>query len=75
MDAQKGKIVTLNEKGFGFLKIEGREKGMFFHASGLTGGVKFSELFIGDELSFESIENGERGECAKGLSLIGHIPE
>ena len=53
-----GKLVS--EKRFGFID------GFFFHASDLSGDLKFDELRVGQQLLFE-IENSNKGECAKRL--------
>ena len=61
-----GKIARLvKDKGFGFIKVEGREKDLFFHSNSLIG-VTFDELKDGDDgdiLSFD-IENSAKGENA-----------
>jgi len=48
----EGTIKNLNEKGFGFITIEGEEKDLFFHKNELVG-VTFEELKTGDKVSFE----------------------
>ncbi len=55
---EKGTIVRLNN-GFGFIKQEGQEKDLFFHANELQN-VQFNELREGDELTFEVAE-GQKG--------------
>ena len=47
-----GTIKALN-KGFGFIKVEGQEKDLFFHSNSLVD-VQFSELHEGDTVSFET---------------------
>ncbi len=64
----EGKITFLG-KGFGFIKIAGREKDLFFHAKGLVD-VMFDELKLGDIVSFEDITNTEKGTAAVGVSLV-----
>lgn len=66
MSLNQGKIVSLSEKGFGFMKVEGLEKNLFFHAKDLVD-VRFDELMSGDELVFDSVETTDRGACAKGV--------
>lgn len=66
---QEGKIAFLG-KGFGFIKIEGRAKDLFFHAKGLVGGLDFATLVVGDAVAFEDITNNEKGSAAVGVSLI-----
>ncbi len=54
-----GTIKTLTEKGFGFIKVEGQEKDLFFHSNSLVG-VQYNELREGDTVSFET-ENSPKG--------------
>lgn len=65
---QQGIIAGLTEKGFGFIKIEGREKDLFFHSNELVN-VKFDELNLGDKVSFDE-EQGEKGPKAVRVSRI-----
>jgi cold shock protein len=65
---QTGIIAGLTDKGFGFIKIEGREKDLFFHSNELTN-VKFDDLRQGDKMEFE-IEEGEKGPKAVRVSKI-----
>jgi len=62
---QKGTIVRLNN-GFGFIKQEGQDKDLFFHANELQN-VQFDELHEGDELTFEVAE-GQKGLNAVNVS-------
>jgi len=62
---QKGTIVRLNN-GFGFIKQEGKDKDLFFHANELQN-VQFNELREGDELTFEVAE-GQKGPNAVNIS-------
>jgi CspA family cold shock protein len=59
---QKGTIVRLNN-GFGFIKQEGSDKDLFFHANELKN-VQFNDLREGDELTFEVAEG------PKGLNAV-----
>jgi CspA family cold shock protein len=54
-----GTIKTLTDRGFGFIKVEGQEKDLFFHTNSLVG-VQFNELREGDAVSFET-ENSPKG--------------
>lgn len=63
-----GIIERLNEKGFGFLKVQGHAKSIFFHASQLKG-VRFNELQEGDNVIFEEIVDTDKGQHAVGVSL------
>ncbi len=63
---QKGTIAGLTDKGFGFIKIEGQAKDLFFHSNELQG-VSFDSLREGDTLSFE-IAEGPKGPNAIKIS-------
>jgi CspA family cold shock protein len=65
---QTGIIAGLTDKGFGFIKVEGREKDLFFHSNELVN-VKFDDLRQGDTLEFE-VEEGEKGPKAVKVSKI-----
>jgi len=58
-----GTIKTLTDKGFGFIKVEGQEKDLFFHSNSLVG-VQYNELREGDTVSFETEES------PKGLNAV-----
>jgi len=64
----EGTIKNLTDKGFGFITVEGEEKDLFFHGSELKG-VTFSELAIGDKVSFEKVDS-EKGPKATGVSKM-----
>lgn len=53
---QKGTVAKLTDKGFGFIKIEGEEKNLFFHSNELRG-VAFDALQEGDVLTFDVAES------------------
>ncbi len=59
---QTGIITGLNEKGFGFIKVEG-SKDLFFHSNELTN-VRFDDLRKGDEVTFEV------GQSPKGPNAV-----
>ena len=63
---QTGVIARLTDKGFGFIKVEGMEKDVFFHANSLVG-VEYNELREGDTVQFE-IEQGPKGPSAVNVS-------
>ncbi len=69
MDENKGVIAGLNEKGFGFIKMEGRAKDVFFHAQAVSG-CDFKDLKKGDNVTFEGIESTPKGDQAYGVSVI-----
>lgn len=59
----KGTIKSLIvEKNFGFITPEGGTKDVFFHATGLVG-LQFSELHVGDLVTFE-VEESDKGPRA-----------
>ena len=64
----EGTIVGLTDKGFGFIKVEGMEKDLFFHSKELVG-VEFDSLVVGDRVSFE-IGSDDRGQHAAKVSKI-----
>ncbi len=57
-----GTIKKLTDKGFGFIKVEGQEKDLFFHSKSLVG-VMFADLHEGDMVSFE-VEDSPKGPNA-----------
>ena len=53
---QEGIIAKLiSEKGFGFIKVEGREKDLFFHTNDVAGGIE--SLSEGDKVTFEIVDS------------------
>ncbi len=66
---QEGTIARLTDKGFGFIKIEGQEKDLFFHSTEVVG-TTFDELREGDRVSFE-MGDGPKGPNALKVSRIG----
>lgn len=65
---QQGTIARLTDKGFGFIKIEGQEKDLFFHSNELQG-VSFDELREGDKVSFE-VADSPKGPNAVKVSRV-----
>lgn len=63
---QTGTIARLNN-GYGFIKREGEDKDLFFHANELQG-VAFDNLQEGDTVQFE-IREGPKGPNATQVSL------
>lgn len=61
-----GTIKTLTERGFGFISREGEDKDLFFHSKELRG-VEYSDLKVGDPVTFE-ISNGEKGPAAVNVA-------
>lgn len=63
----KGTIKTvLADKNFGFITPEDGGKDIFFHASSLNG-VEFSQLQVGDVVTFE-VEDSEKGPRAANVT-------
>jgi len=65
---QEGTIAGLTDKGFGFIKIAGNDKDLFFHSNELID-VQFDSLRVGDKVSFEVAE-GPKGLNAVRVSKI-----
>ena len=65
---QQGIIARLTDKGFGFIKIDGQEKDLFFHSNELVN-ARFDELREGDKLEFE-VGEGQKGPNAVKISRI-----
>jgi len=62
-----GTINKLTDKGFGFIAVEGQEKGIFFHSNSLVG-AQFNDLHEGDAVTFET-EETPKGLNAKNVQL------
>jgi len=65
---QKGIIAGINPNGFGFIKVEGMEKDLFFHSNELVN-VRFDDLRTGDEMEFE-VADSPKGKNAVRVSKI-----
>ena len=66
---QQGTIKKLVEdRGFGFIAIEGEAKEIFFHAKDLQD-ITFEELKEGDTLSFEVVD-GQKGPQAQNVTKV-----
>jgi CspA family cold shock protein len=64
----KGIIKRINERGFGFVAVEGASQDVFFHAKELQGSV-FEDLREGDWLEFETV-NTDKGPQARNVRKI-----
>ena len=57
---QGGTIARIiSDKGFGFIKVDGQEKDLFFHTSDVVGGIE--SLAEGDKVTFE-IADSPKGD-------------
>ena len=63
---ETGTIARLTDRGFGFIKCEGKEKDLFFHSKELQG-TTFEELREGDTVTFEVVD-GPTGPSATKVS-------
>jgi CspA family cold shock protein len=66
---QTGVIARLvRDKGFGFIKVEGMEKDLFFHTNELKNAT-FEQLNEGDTVSFE-VGDSPKGPNAVNVSKV-----
>ena len=68
---QNGTVIKKNEKGFGFIKVDGAPDGakdLFFHSNELKN-ISFEELQEGDKVSFE-VGSSPKGPNALNVSKI-----
>ncbi|MEX0651879.1 MAG: cold shock domain-containing protein [Candidatus Paceibacterota bacterium] len=65
---QKGTIARIMDKGYGFIKVEGQEKDLFFHANEFQG-ADFESLNEGDTVEFEVTE-GQKGPQAVNVNRV-----
>ncbi len=64
----KGTIASLTDRGFGFIKVDGEAKDIFFHSGELVN-VSFDSLQKGDTLEF-SVEQSDKGPKAVKVSKV-----
>ncbi len=65
---QQGTISKLTDRGFGFIKRQGIEKDVFFHAKELVD-IDFKDLRVGDSVKFHIAET-PKGLCAVNVERI-----
>lgn len=68
---KEGTVIKKNDKGFGFIKVDGAPDGskdLFFHSNELKN-VSFDELQEGDKVSFE-IGDSPKGPNALNVSKV-----
>jgi cold shock protein len=63
-----GVIKKKTDKGFGFIKVEGQEKDLFFHSNSLVD-VTFDEIKEGDAVSFD-VEESQKGPNAVNVKRV-----
>lgn len=64
----KGTIAGINERGFGFIKVPGADKDLFFHSNELVN-ARIEDLRAGDEVEFE-VADSPKGKNAVKVSKI-----
>lgn len=65
---QEGTIARLTDRGFGFIKVQGAEKDLFFHSNELKN-VQFKDLREGDKVTFEATES-PKGPNATNINRV-----
>lgn len=68
---QNGTVIKKNDRGFGFIKVDGAADGskdLFFHSNELKN-ISFEELREGDKVSFE-IGDSPKGQNALNVSKV-----
>jgi CspA family cold shock protein len=68
---QEGTVATKNERGFGFIKVDGSKEGdkdLFFHSNELKN-ISFDELREGDKVSF-GVGDSPKGKNAVNVNKI-----
>lgn len=65
---QEGTIAGLTDKGFGFIKVEGAAKDVFFHSKELVN-AEFDSLVVGDKVTFE-MADGPKGPFAAQVTKV-----
>lgn len=68
-ESKTGEVIHVNDKGYGFIKVEGYETNVFFHASGVKH-IRFEQLRRGDKVSIGSITQNDQGFTAKDIFLV-----
>ncbi len=63
---KEGIIARVTDRGFGFIKVDGMEKDIFFHSKELVN-VNFDDLREGDKVTFE-LADGPKGPNAIKVS-------
>jgi len=64
----KGTIIKITDKGFGFIKPDGEDKDLFFHAREVND-MMFNSLKEGQRVTFETAE-GPKGPNAANVTVV-----
>lgn len=64
----QGTIVRLMDKGYGFVRQDGDDKDLFFHANEVKD-IDFNDLKEGMKVSFE-IKEGDKGPYASNVQVV-----
>ena len=57
---------VMYDRNYGFIQVDGEDKDIFFHRSGVT--VEFHDLKEGDAVEFD-LEDTDRGQQAINLKM------
>lgn len=49
----KATVVRINDRGFGFLNVEGEEDDIFFHSNDIEGDIDIRQLRVDDEVTVD----------------------
>lgn len=63
-----GTVKTVTDRGFGFIKVEGAEKDIFYHEKTLEGELATRKLQVGDKVTFDVAES-PKGQNAVNIRL------
>ncbi len=69
-EQQTGTIERITDRRFGFIRIDGERRNIFFHAKDVQRGLRFDEIEQGDRVSF-STTTTDKGLAAIGVDIIG----
>ena len=64
----KGTVVRKRDEGYGFIKPEGDDKDVFFHASSVVEGT-FDDIHENDTVTFD-VEEGPKGPAAANVVKV-----
>jgi cold shock CspA family protein len=52
-----GTVKTVTDRGFGFIKMDDKDKDIFYHENSLEGELATRKLKVGDKVTFEIAES------------------